>query len=141
MVTIRWQGGMVFEAEPPSGLRFKLDTKYDDRVGEGPTPIETFLTAIAACTAMDVVSILEKQRQNVTAYRVEIDGNRPSVGEYPRAFSAIRLRHVVEGENLDPAAVQRAVDLSDNKYCSVIATLRQGPEISSVWEIAAPSSR
>lgn len=101
----------------------------------GPTPIEALLSSIAACSAIDVVSILEKKRQKVTGYRVEVEGERVPQGTWPRPFLSITVRHIIKGENIDPAAVARAIELTDEKYCSVIATLRQAPKIESVWEI------
>lgn len=136
MVTVRWAGEMRFAADVPSGCEFMLDSHPDHGgTGQGPTPVEALLSALAACSAMDVLGILEKKRQKVTAYRVEVDGDRPPPGQYPRPFSAIRIRHVVTGENLDPAAVARAVELSDTKYCTVITTLRAAPEVTSEWVV------
>ena len=84
---------------------------------------------------MDVISILEKKRQKVTDYRVEIDGERTPQGEFPRPFLSIKVRHILTGENLDPTAVNRAVNLSDEKYCSVSATIRSAPPIVTEWRI------
>lgn len=139
MVTVNWIGGMAFEAALPSGNRFVLDAKPD--VGGqnlGPSPLEALLSSVAACTAMDVISILRKKQQKVTRYRVEVEGERAPEGQWPRPYVSLRIRHIVEGEDLDPAAVERAVQLSDEKYCSVVATLRAAPRIESVWEIATP---
>ena len=97
--------------------------------------METLLSAIGACAAMDVISILKKKRQVVTAYRIEIEGERVPPGNWPRPFLSIVVRHIVSGENIDPAAVERAVQLSDEKYCSVIATLRQSPTVTSEWVV------
>jgi putative redox protein len=136
MVKVTWQSGLVFEAMPPSGCTLTFDTHPDSGgQGLGPTPVEALLSSIAACSAMDVISILQKKRQEVTAYRVEIEGDRVEPGTWPRPFTAIRLRHVITGRDIDPDAVARAVELSDDKYCSVIATLRTSPNVSSVWEI------
>ena len=68
-------------------------------------------------------------------YRVEIDGERGPRGVYPRPFLSITLRHIVRGENIDPAAVARAVELSDTKYCTVITTLRAAPEVKSEFVV------
>lgn len=103
--------------------------------GLGPTPMEALLAAAAACSAMDVVSILEKKRQTVASYRIEIEGERGPEGEWPRPFTRLSVRHVLSGEGLDPVAVARAVELSDTKYCSVLATLRAAPEVTSSWAI------
>ena len=136
MVTVHWKDGVAFEAEVPTGAKFFIDS-HPDHGGRllGPTPVEALLSSIAACSAIDVLDILHKKRQKVTGYRVEVDGDRPPPGEYPRAFSAIRVRHIVQGEDLDPTAVARAVELSDTKYCTVITTLRAAPTVTSTWEI------
>ena len=83
---------------------------------------------------MDIVNILEKKRQKIDSYRVEVDGERVPTGTWPRPFLSITVRHIVKGD-VDPDALARAIELTDEKYCSVIATLRQGPKIESVWEI------
>ena len=136
MVKVNWVGGMAFEATPPSGNKILMDA-YPESGGTGnaPTPVEALLSSVAACTAMDVISILKKKRQVVTSYRVEIEGERAPEGEFPRPFLSMVVRHILAGENLDPEAVARSVELSDTKYCTVVATLRQAPAISSEWKI------
>ena len=138
MVTVRWTDGAAFEADVPSGAKFVIDTHpdYGGR-GLGPTPVEALLSSIAACSAIDVLDILRKKRQVVTSYRIEVDGDRPPPGEWPRAISEIRVRHILAGENIDPDSVARAVELSDTKYCTVITTLRAAPTVKSTWEIEA----
>lgn len=136
MVKLNWQGGMAFEAEPPSGCKLVMDSS-PDHGGErrGPSPMETLLSSLAACSAMDVISILEKKRQVVTSYEIEIEGDRPPQGTYPRPYTSIRIKHLLSGDNLDPTAVARAIQLSDEKYCSVAATLQRSPNIESSFEI------
>ncbi|MBL8039897.1 MAG: OsmC family protein [Chthonomonas sp.] len=136
MVNIEWNGKMGFEATPPSNIKFMMDA-YPEVGGEGlgPTPLEALLSSLGACSAMDVISILRKKKQEVTAYRIEVTGERGPEGEYPRPYVSLSVKHIVEGENLDEAAVARAVELSDTKYCSVIATLRAAPSVSSSYEI------
>ncbi|HVL37762.1 MAG TPA: OsmC family protein [Fimbriimonadaceae bacterium] len=136
MFEVHWKGGLAFEARPPSGATFIVDAHPESGgEGKGPTPIEALLTAVAACSAIDVVLILAKKRQQVTAYRIEVDGARPPIGQWPRPFESIRIKHILEGPDLDPDAVARAVELSDTKYCSVIATLRAAPAVVSEWTI------
>ncbi|MFN3684867.1 MAG: OsmC family protein [Fimbriimonadaceae bacterium] len=136
MVRVDWKGNMAFEATPPSGVKFVMDA-YPESGGSnlGPTPLEAMLSSLAACSAMDVISILRKKKQNVTSYRVEVEGERGPEGQYPRPYLSLTVRHIVKGENLDPAAVARAVELSDTKYCTVISTLRAAPKVESVWQI------
>jgi len=133
MVTVNWQGGLAFEADPPSGVKWVMDAGDGQKVGH--SPLEGLLAAVAACSAVDVVIVLEKKRQKIASYRIEIDGVRTRDGEYPRPFVEMTIRHILTGEGLDPLAVQRAVELSDQKYCTVIATLRQSPAIKSEWVI------
>jgi putative redox protein len=102
---------------------------------KGPTPLEAFLASGAACSAMDVLQILEKKRQVVTSYRIEIEGERLDEGPYPRPFVSLVFRHIIEGDVLDQGAVEQALRLSDEKYCTVIATLRAAPSVSSVFEV------
>jgi putative redox protein len=135
-VDVNWEGNYHFEAHPPSGISIHFDTDPDHGGGiAGPQPLETMLASLAACSAMDVIGILQKKRQVVTNYRVIIEGDRPPPGEWPRPITKIRIRHIVTGENIDNDAVARAVELSDTKYCSVSATLRQSPDIESTWEV------
>jgi putative redox protein len=136
-VTVHWKGNMTFEAIPPSGDGFTMDA-YPDSGGNhnGPTPIEALLSSVAACTAMDVIAILRKKRQKVTDYRIEVEATRTAgEGEYPRPITSIVVRHILEGEALDHASVERAIELSDTKYCSVVATLRILPEVKILWEV------
>ena len=136
LTTVDWKGGMVFESTPPSGNRLVMDISVEEGgTNTGPTPVEALLSAIAGCSAVDVVMILQKKKQILTSYRVEIDGERGPVGVYPRPFVSVTMRHIVSGENLDPAAVARAVQLSDEKYCTVLSTIRSSPAVTSEWAI------
>ena len=136
MIKVSWNGGLRFTSETPTNHSVVLDAYTEEgKPSVGPTPVEMLLTSIAACSAMDVISILEKKRQVVTAYRGEIDGVRGPEGVYPRPFESITVRHFVAGEDLDPVAVERAVQLSDEKYCTVMSTLRAGPKIVNEWSI------
>ncbi len=126
---------MVFQADTDTGTRFTMDAYPEEGVDtKGPTPVQALLSSIAACSAMDIVNILEKKRQTIEGYRVEIDGERVPPGTWPRPFLSITVKHILKG-NIDPEAIKRAIELTDEKYCSVIATLRQGPKIESVWEL------
>jgi len=91
------------------------------------------LSALGACTASDVVSILTKKRQTITSYRVEVSGERRD--EFPRSFKLIHIHHVIHGRHISEPAVVQAIELSDTKYCGVAASLRPTAEISSSFEI------
>lgn len=135
MVMVRWMDGLAFQATNGVGRGFVMDsTPQHGGRNAGLSPVEALLAAAAACSAMDVVSILQKKRQTITRYRVEVDGELED-GDVPRPFKTISVHHVLQGPNLDPEAVARAVELSDEKYCKVIATLRATPEVTMTWAV------
>jgi putative redox protein len=128
---VRYAGDDFFIGTTPSGHAQAIDTKSDRKAA--PTPMEMLLVSVAACTAADVVSILEKKRQKVTDYRVEISGERRP--EYPQAFVKFHVHHIVYGRDVSEQAVRQAIELSDTKYCSVAATVRPTAEITTSFEI------
>lgn len=139
-MNVTWNGAMGFEAQGPSGTKLLMDA-YPDSGGAnaGPSPVETLVAALAGCMGMDVISILRKKQQNVKDYRIEVDWERGPDGVFPRPVTRFVVRHIVSGE-VDPVALQRAVELSDQKYCSVAATLRTGPEIAMEWSVEAEAA-
>ena len=124
-------GDDLFVATTPSGHAQVLDT--DTVRSTAASPMELLLIALGGCTAVDVISILKKKRERVTDYRVEVRGERRD--EYPRKFVRMEVRHVLRGHKLSERAVAQAIELSEEKYCSVAATLRPGVEIVSTYEI------
>jgi putative redox protein len=112
--------GMRVEARTDSGFTFTLDT--DEAGGEraGPSPMESILATLAACTAMDVASILRKKRQSAVAYEIAVTGERAE--EHPQVYTSIVVEHRITGE-VDPEAVRRSVELSATRYCPVSAML------------------
>lgn len=99
----------------------------------GPTPMELVLMALGGCTGMDVISILQKMRQDVKNFEINLTAEKAQ--EYPKIFTKIHLEYVVYGTNLDEASVKKAIDLSREKYCSVSAMLRKAIEITYSWKI------
>ena len=128
---IRYAGDEFFIATTPSGHSQVLDPKGDRR--SAASPLERLLISVAACTAVDVISILEKKRQDVSDYRVEISGERRD--EHPRGFTKFLVHHIVYGRSVSEKAVADAVRLSDTKYCSVAYTVRPTAEIETSFEI------
>ena len=128
---VRFAQDDFFIGTTPSGISQVLDVDHDR--ASAPTPIELLLIALGGCTGVDVVSVLKKKREAVTAYRVEVTGERRD--EHPRHFTKMTLHHIIEGRKVDPAAVARAIELSETKYCSVAATFRPTVEIVSTFEI------
>ncbi len=136
LVTVEWKGGMAFEATPPSGNSFIMDSVPDHGGnGLGPSPFEALVSSVAACSAIDVVLILQKKRLNISKYTIEITWTRPEEGVYPRPIVSAVVTHKISGENLNEDAVKQAVALSDEKYCSVIASLRSPVHVESKFEI------
>lgn len=128
---IRFAGDELFVGVSPSGHALTLDTNHDRSVA--PSPVELLLVALGSCTAIDVITILQKKRLDVSSYEVEVSGERRS--EHPRSFTSMHVHHIVTGRNIPEKAVAQAIDLSENKYCSVAATLRPNVEIHSTFEI------
>ncbi|WP_374685787.1 OsmC family protein [Promineifilum sp.] len=96
-------------------------------------PSDLLLMALASCAAHDVVAILERQRQILTGLQVNVNGRQAP--EPPYTFTDIHLHFILQGNGLDPAKVERALDLSINKYCSVAATVRGVAALSHDYEI------
>jgi putative redox protein len=113
--------GLRLVGSTGSGHEVVLDNAEGDA---GPRPAELIPLALAGCTAMDVVSILRKKRQEITGYDVRVAGNQED--EHPNAFTSFDVVHHVAGPDLDVEAVRRAIELSATRYCSVGATLASG---------------
>lgn len=128
---IHFAGEELFVGISPSGHAQVLDTNHER--ASAASPVELLLIALGSCTAVDVISILRKKREQVTSYRVEVRGERRS--EYPRSFTRMEVRHIVHGRNISEKALTQAIELSEMKYCSVAATLRPTVEIVSSHEI------
>jgi putative redox protein len=101
--------------------------------GRGPTPMQLLLVSLAGCTAMDVASILQKSRQPVSEFNVRIEAEQ--VDKHPKRYSEIEMVFEVHGNGVDRKAVERAVQLSTERYCSVQATLTEAPVITSRIDI------
>lgn len=128
---VRYAGDDYFVGVSPSGHALAMDLKGER--SDAPSPVELLLIALGGCTGADVIDILRKKREHVTEYRVEVHGERRE--EHPRSFRRIEVRHIVHGVGLTEKSVAHAVQLSDEKYCGVAATLRPTAEIVTTYEI------
>ena len=128
--TVKWIGDELFLGESESGHSIVLDANGGKTA---PSPLENVLLSLGGCSSVDVVSILQKARQEVTDCRVEIDGTR--VETVPRLFSKIHLHFVITGKDVAEKHVDRAVSLSADKYCSVALMLNKAVEITHDFEI------
>jgi putative redox protein len=101
--------------------------------GKDVSPSQLVLIGLAGCTGMDVVSILQKKRLNITSVEVQVTGHQPD--EYPKLYTLVEIKYLVKGDKLDPKAVQRAIELSSTKYCVVSQTLQHPVEIKTSFEL------
>ena len=119
-----------FVATSGTGHHFLID---DPAGNTGAKPIELVAIALAGCTAFDVINILRKKRQQVTGYEVKIEGDQaPSP---PQVFTAVRIHHIVTGVDVSPLAIEDAIQLSEEKYCSVGAMVQKSAELHTTFEI------
>ena len=127
-------GPMRFDGVSGSGHTVAMDATADlGGTDGGSTPMELLLVALAGCTGMDVISILRKKRQQVTGYEVLVHGVRAE--EHPKVYTQVTVEHVVTGHSVDPAAVARAIGLSETKYCGVSKTLEKTARIETTYRI------
>ncbi|MBI3650546.1 MAG: OsmC family protein [Acidobacteria bacterium] len=132
---LRYAGEDQFIGESPSGHAVIASFAHDHSTAA--TPMELLLIALGGCTGADVSSILQKKRQRVTAYEIEVRGQRRD--EHPRIYTHIEIIHKLKGYQLDVKAVARAIELSESKYCSVSAMLHGSTIITSRYEIEPES--
>lgn len=115
---------------------FRVDLDAEEGVGgkgAGAQPLRLLLLGMAGCTAMDVVSILRKKRQEVGGLEVEVRGSR--VNEHPKVYDRIEVVYRVRGKGVEPKAVERAIELSETRYCPAIAMIGRVAEVTSRYEI------
>jgi putative redox protein len=119
--TVTWTGQMAFSGITPSGHEIKMDAA--EEIGgqnSGARPMELLLHAVAGCTGIDIISILQKMRLEPTSFHMEVEGTRAE--DHPRRFTHIHIHYALEGE-LPEDKVIRAIQLSKDKYCSVAHSL------------------
>ncbi len=126
-----YAGNDFFVATTPSGHAQVIDLDGERSAASGP--LELVQIALATCTGADVISVLKKKRQEVTSYRVEVRATRRE--QHPRSYATMLVKHIVKGRGLSERAVEHAVQLSTDKYCGVISSLRPTVEVTAVWEI------
>ena len=131
---VTWKGRMSFEGSATSGFTLPLDTHPsvggDDN---GFEPLELVAIGLGGCTAMDVISILQKKRQDITGFEVNIAAERAT--DHPKVFTHVKVEYIVRGHQVDRAAVERAIELSVTKYCPAQAMLAKAVEIEHTYVI------
>ncbi len=132
--TVNWQQNMTFIGAADSGFPIKMDS--DGSVGgnnEGARPMELLALGLAGCTAMDVISILRKKRQQVTQFEVRVDAPRSK--EYPKVFMRALITYIVTGTRVSEEAVLRSIELAATKYCPAQFMFAQVFPIAVQYEI------
>lgn len=125
-----WHQEFAFTGTTESGFEVPMDAARENGgQDDGARPLELLLVGLAGCTGMDVISILSKKRQTVTAFEVHAHAERAA--EHPKSFTHILLHYVIGGRNLDRAAAERAVELSATKYCPAQDMLKKAVEIET----------
>ncbi|MCL4236772.1 MAG: OsmC family protein [Anaerolineae bacterium] len=123
-----WREDLIFTGYSNNGHSIPLDAaRVAGGHDAGASPMELLLTALGGCTGMDVISILRKKQQDVTGLEVQVEGVRAD--EHPRVYTEIWVKFVVAGRGVDAKAVERAIELSRDKYCGAAATLRHTAQI------------
>lgn len=127
-------GPMRFDVTSGSGHTIAVDVNAaDGGENSAATPMELLLMALAGCTGMDVISILRKKRQQVSNYEIRVHGVRAE--DHPQVYLAITVEHIITGHDVSELAVQRAIELSETRYCGVGATLEKTADLRSVYRI------
>ncbi len=133
---VTWVGpGLRLVGEGGHGPAIVLDHVLPDeeRQEGGPRPMELLLIGLAGCMSMDVISVLQKKRQPITGLETKVTAERAE--EHPKVYTAIHLEFLVKGKGVKPEAVERAIELSETKYCPAIAMLRQTVKIATSYRI------
>lgn len=131
---MKWSGGLQFEGTSIYGQKIVTDSSKETGGNEdGYSPSELVLFGLAGCTGIDVLLILEKQRQKVSSMEIEMTAHQNE--NYPRPFHTIDLKFIVSGENIDERKLAQAIELSQSKYCVVSQSLKNKTKINPSYEI------
>jgi putative redox protein len=132
--TVQWKQNMTFVGMPESGFPVSMDAEPSfGGSGQGVRPVELLALGLAGCTAMDVLSILQKKRQQLTSFEVQVDAERSA--DHPKVFTRAQITYLVSGRDIEEAAVLRAIELSATKYCPAQAMFVQVFPIDLHYEI------
>ena len=134
VLKVTWKGGLEFRGDAKSG--FSLDLSASSKVGgleDGFRPMELMALSLAGCTAMDVISILQKKRQQITEFEVHI--NPEFADEHPYVWTQVQIEYLITGTDVNPKAVERAIELSFTKYCPVYRMIAGSVKIESTYKI------
>lgn len=129
-IVTHWQGGLTFESDNPSGKKVIMDTDIegqDERYGLSPKAM--MLSSLAGCSALDVISILDKMNEEIDDFKIEVTGELTD--EHPRYYHSVDVEYHFYGSDLNKKKCERAVDLSVEKYCGVMEMFRRFAEVKT----------
>ena len=133
-VKMNWAGGMKFEGINAFGNKIIIDgPKSAGGEESGYKPTELLLYGIAGCTGIDVVRIMEKQRQPLSSLEIEVVGHHND--DYPKPFHTVEVKYIARGENVDPGKLEKAIKLSEAKYCMVSQTVACATKVTTSFEV------
>jgi len=134
LANVKWEGGMRFTAATEEGDSLTMDTDQEGGgEGHGFRPVKLVLVGLGGCTGMDIIWILKRQRQEVTGLEMKVTGTRRK--KDPMYYEAVQIEYVVRGRNLRESAVKRAIELSEQKYCSVRGIFRPDVKVTTSYRI------
>lgn len=133
-IKLDWKTNKNFQGTNESGLSVIIDASKDHGgEGKGPSPMELLLMGVGGCTGMDVIDMLKKMRQDVRGLTIRIHADRAD--DHPKVFTAMTIEYIITGQEIDPEKVERAIQLSSEKYCSGIAMMKKTAKIDFKWII------
>lgn len=128
-ITTNWKGNMLFDSDNPSGHHVLMDTDVEGKAREGLSPKALMLSSLAGCSGLDVVSILDKMKINTYDLKMEVEGLLTD--EHPKYYHTVILDYHFTGDDLNEEKVNRAVQLSIEKYCGVMEMFRRFAEVKT----------
>ena len=132
-ITATWKGEMAFVSQTAAGVTLQMGALNGK---PGVSPMQLLLMAVAGCTGMDIVSILQKKRIELADMQVKVRGKRAS--DYPMIWTDIHITYLLWGREIKPKDVEQAIQLSEDKYCSVGLMLGKAAKITSDYQILQP---
>ena len=135
-VKMSWQGGIKFDGMSAFGHKISIDGgKQAGGREEGYKPTELLLYGIGGCTGIDVVRILEKQRQELSGLEIEVIAHQND--DYPKPFHTVEVKFIARGNKLDPKKLAKAIELSEAKYCVVSQTVQAQGKVTTSFQIVS----
>ncbi|WP_397364045.1 OsmC family protein [Olleya sp. R77988] len=128
-ITTNWKGNLLFDSDNPSGHHVLMDTDVEGQKREGLSPKALMLSSLAGCSGLDVVSILEKMKVKVDDFKMEVEGLLTE--EHPKHYHTVTVDYHFTGKELNEERINRAVNLSVEKYCGVMEMFRQFAEVKT----------